>query len=308
MDRDDARLWLERLHAGVQGGIGRKPWNSEQKTRFSGDRKNKIAQSLLDYAEEKGFLNKQQRRNRLTTVQRYLSNPLVRKAMGIDAENADNVSRNRPEPEFDEAVKKFIDDLLHDRVSSRSNKPQIEQYAQDLRSIEALSSERVEPYPLSGVTEDKVEKPRKPQKPPKAGRKKPKYIPYDKEIAEKLEPLGSQKLKRLYWSVCAIKLDDHAPLITVGVWAFLESLTGFAGRSSNTSFADYLSKNRLRQMGFDKSDTQSLTDALDRLSKGGNITKHHQVSATFGEQQLVSDMETLKPVVVKLCEEARQHS
>jgi hypothetical protein len=32
-DEAELSLWLERIHGGVQGGVGRKPWNPEQKTR-----------------------------------------------------------------------------------------------------------------------------------------------------------------------------------------------------------------------------------------------------------------------------------
>ena len=55
-DEAELNLWLERIHGGVQGGVGWKPWNPEQKTRHIGDRKNVLAQSVLDYAEKKGFI------------------------------------------------------------------------------------------------------------------------------------------------------------------------------------------------------------------------------------------------------------
>ena len=50
--KEDVDQWIERIHGGLQGGIGRKSWTAEQKTRFSGDRKNIVAQRILDYAEK----------------------------------------------------------------------------------------------------------------------------------------------------------------------------------------------------------------------------------------------------------------
>lgn len=77
-DRDDLDLWLERTHHGPQGGIGRKSWNSEQKQRHSGGTKNRVALAVLDYAEARGMISNQDRKGKLTTMQRYLGNPLER--------------------------------------------------------------------------------------------------------------------------------------------------------------------------------------------------------------------------------------
>lgn len=56
-NKEERKLWLDRIHGGPQGGIGRKPWNSEQKTRHIGDRKNVTAQTILDYAEKREMLS-----------------------------------------------------------------------------------------------------------------------------------------------------------------------------------------------------------------------------------------------------------
>ena len=51
-DKKSVDMWLERIHGGIQGGVGRKQWNAEQKTRHLGDKKNILAQAVLDYAEK----------------------------------------------------------------------------------------------------------------------------------------------------------------------------------------------------------------------------------------------------------------
>ena len=75
-DKQDVDLWILRIHGGLQGGIGRKTWSAEQKTRHSGDRKNLLAQGILDYAERENVIQAAERKGKLTTVQRYLSNSL----------------------------------------------------------------------------------------------------------------------------------------------------------------------------------------------------------------------------------------
>ena len=111
-DKSKVDVWLDRIHGGVQGGIGRKPWNPEQKTRHIGDKKNLLAQAVLDYAEDKDFISPEQRRGKLTTAQRYLSNLLLRESLGIDSSNLEDISRNRPEGDFDSLLKRFVSDLL----------------------------------------------------------------------------------------------------------------------------------------------------------------------------------------------------
>ncbi|PMU33447.1 hypothetical protein C1Y12_29060, partial [Pseudomonas sp. FW305-47B] len=46
-DASDARIWIERMHGGEQGGIGPRTWNAEQKERWSGGAKNRSAQAFL---------------------------------------------------------------------------------------------------------------------------------------------------------------------------------------------------------------------------------------------------------------------
>ena len=77
-ERKDVRLWLERIHGGEDQGRGRLAWNPEQKTRFTGAEKNALAQQLLDAAESEGFISSDERKRKLSTVQRYSSNRVMR--------------------------------------------------------------------------------------------------------------------------------------------------------------------------------------------------------------------------------------
>lgn len=138
-DRDIAGPWISLRHEGEQGGVGTKSWNSDQKARFhakSGKQKNPDIQSLLlkDYARDKGLLAKDQIESvSITTLTRYLSNPVFRAAMGL----VDNktLTVTVPTEEFERIVKRFLIDTLDQQsgVNSRTNAAERKAYAEKLR-------------------------------------------------------------------------------------------------------------------------------------------------------------------------------
>jgi hypothetical protein len=300
-ERALAKIWLERIHSGTQGGAGRKEWNAEQKTRFTGDTKNATAQALLDYAEAKNIISSEDRNGKLTTVQRYLSNSLVKDALGI-ANGVEAFTRTRPESDFDLALTKFVNDLIvGKKVSSRLNKVHIEDYARELSSTTGLSNTRIDPEP---IVQDKPKDPgnkrkaRPPRKP-----QKPKHINYEKAIYTGLQTLGGAKLPSLYYSICDIPFENHTPLLSVGVWSFFESLTAHMGRDEKTDFVSFFSKQKVSYYGL--GDTfKAITDSLKRIQSAGNTTKHHNISANFNGEQLANDMDTLKGLILKCIEQA----
>lgn len=303
-DEADLHLWLERTHHGPQGGIGRKSWNADQKQRHSGGSKNKVALAVLDYAESKGFISVPDRKGKLTTVQRYLGNPLVREAMGLDISDPEEVCRDRPTEDFDLLIRKFISDLTGEnpKVNSRSRKPEISTYAQELTAMEGQSRARIDPEPLASDIANKGKKERR-RRPGK--QRKPARLPYESGIMSKLKAMNSWKLQNLYNSICSISLQDHTPLLAVGVWSFFETLTAKAGRNDSTDFGSFLSANRLQQYGLgDKRKTRTLRDAVARISGFGNTTKHHETAAAFNSDQLANDMETLKELILQCADDA----
>lgn len=301
-DPETLQIWLDRVHSGAQGGIGRKNWDADQKQRFSGSSKNKLAQAILDYAENEGMITKEQRQGKLTTTQRYLNPESVQEMFGIERSNPEELSRTRPKAEFDTMLRRFMSDLVDGtEVTSRKNKADIVKYARGLTSLPGVTTTRVESEPLA-TTSDVVKsrKRRTPKKPERA-----RHVQYDDEIMNALKGLtSSDKLQSLYYSISAIELERHAPLIAIGVWAFMETLTARAGRGEGTAFDAFLSKNRLAQYGVTGEDQKAVRSALDRVRDYGNQTKHHKLSAAFNGDQINNDMATLKITVLKLIEEA----
>ena len=296
-----ARPWLDRIHKGEQGGIGRREWNAEQKQRFDGGSKNKAAQALLDYAEAEKMISEEEREGKLTTVQRFLVNDIFCETLGLDKSTPDDIRRTRPKEEFDTIVRRFIRDLIKKKdVHSRMNKEAIIDYARPLNSIPAVTATRIEAESLSTGASGKTKK---------SGRKKPKkpekirHVQYEEGIFLALRNFGNEKLSSLYHSISTIDLDPHTPLVAVGTWSFLESLTACAGRNDGTSFEAFLSNAKLNTYGLAGEKT-SLRAAMVRIRECGNTTKHHPFAATFNGDQLNNDMTTLKSVILKCIEEA----
>jgi len=301
---DSARIWLDRIHSGPQGGVGPMPWNADQKARFDGKNKNKASQALLDYAEKEKMISLEDRKRKLTTVHRFLSNDVFREALGFDQSNANDVARTRPKDEFDIVLKRFMRDLVDKKdVHSRMNKKEITTYARPLNSLPNVTIARVDSESLTSETSaSKDRKPRrkKPKTPEKA-----RHVQYDEDIFQALKTYGNGKLESLYHSITAVELDPHTPMVSIGVWAFFETLTVCAGRNNDTSFPAYLTKSKLQTYGI-MGQTKALKDVIARISNHGNTTKHHSVSASFNGDQLNNDMIVLKQVVLKCIDEAAQ--
>ncbi len=111
-DRAAAEPWLKLRHLGEQGGAGTKPWSADAKNRFArGATPDRLAVAVLDRAEAAGWINASTRKSiALTTLTRYLSNPVVRGALGLASPNELRFTHD-PE-EVDSALKHFILDAL----------------------------------------------------------------------------------------------------------------------------------------------------------------------------------------------------
>jgi hypothetical protein len=294
-------LWLDRVHSGTQGGIGRKNWDAEQKQRFSGSSKNRLAQAVLDYAESEGMLTKEQREGKLTTAQRFLSPEAVQETFGIDRSNPEELGRTRPKAEFDVMLKRFISDLVEGKqVTSRMNKPEIVKYARTLSVLPGVSNNRIESEPIVNVaTAKKTRVRRTPRKPERA-----RHVAYSDEISAALKVLENEKLQSLYYSICALELEQHAPIVAIGIWAFMETLTGVAGRADGIAFDAFLSKERLTKFGVTGDDQKAARSSVARIAEYGNQTKHHKVSAAFNGDQINNDMIVLNSTISRLISEA----
>lgn len=299
-DHDDLKYWMGIIHNGVQAGVGRLHWDASQKARHFGSSRNRVALAVLDAAEDLGFLSKEERQGKLTTAQRFLNSSVVREAIGIDTSNPDDVTYNRPIEDFKKQLSRFVEDLKDgNKITSRYNRSQVDAYGRKLASNPEISTERVEPVTVKtvSVTKRKATRRTQPRKP-----RPPSHLEYDKQLASVLEAHANSKLEALYYSICAVHVE-HALLLSIGVWAFIESLSALAGRNANTDFVAFYSNQRLSGYGLGSGKALGpIRDALTRISRNGNATKHHQISGNFDSAQLVNDLATITPLLIKTAE------
>lgn len=301
-DRAAVDLWLTRIHDGEQGGIGRRKWSADQSARHSGSTKDKLALVVLDYAERKGLISAEERKGTLTTVSRYVTKAPVQAALGIDASDLTNIKVTKPEGDVDALLGKFLGDLGSGYVNSRAKGVEtFKAYARELEAVELSGKGKVEPKLL--------EKGSKAKKPTRRRQKvKPRTtVTHDHEIMDALKGLDSQKLISLYDSITVVPLTQHAPLVTVGAWAFMESLSGLAGRGEGANFQSFFSKERRGKYGLPTGkDSKAITEALEQLSTSGDVTKHDAIKANFDGNQLANIMDTLRDLILKCIEEVEE--
>lgn len=336
-NRKDIAVLLERVHGGANKGRGRLQWTGEQKARHLKQSKNDLAVALLDWGEDEGLITAQKRKRKMSTVQRYVSNPSLRRYLGVGM--VDKTPYRYFEIEgFRRVMAKFLDDLANRRLTTRDNSDAIRDYSNELTKIDGYPSGRIEEgvplfddggdnvdseldekapdskltnhgedssnpprvvmgdrEELAGLSSGGTQAVRRPKLPPK--------IPQNAEVKAALDGLGNFKITQLYYSICAIEVAKHTPLLTVGIWSLLESLTGLAGRNSGTSFGSFLSHNRLKAFGADDNDERKTWIAIvNRLAEVGNTTKHNPTAAYFNTEQLVNDFQSIERLLLLLAE------
>ena len=255
------------------------------------------AQVFLDYAEAKGMITKEERKRKLTTVQRFIGNEVFKETLGLDQTDPNQLARTRPEADFDTIARRFVRDVVGGRANSRMNRAEIIQYARPLSSMSGVTTVRIPAEALSVVTGRRPVRRATSRRPARA-----RHVQYEEEIAAALKSYGNEKLQNLYHSICTIDLDPHTPIVAIGVWAFFETLTACAGRNDNVAFTAFLGNAKLATYGV--TGDRALRPALDRVRDYGNTTKHHSVAGTFNGDQLNNDIIVLKTVILKCIEEA----
>lgn len=302
-DHKELRFWMENIHGGEQGGVGRKRWDTEQKERHTGSTRNAVALALFDVAQQLKYITKDQRKRRLTTFSRYVNSRAMKEALGIDDADKSNIKFDRTSDDFKAMLKVLIKDLLDGEITSRDNlDPKIISYARGLADRADVTAKRTTSRPIGEVlgagkgtqktTSTQRQKPKKPDAPTK-------IVP-DETLQGALDAFGNNKLERFYYSICDVSAEHHTQLVAVGAWAFIETLTACVGRNEGTSFVAFFSDSRLGEYGVAKGQNRNVVkDALQRLAHGGNTTKHHPLGAAYNGAQLINDMAVVTPLLIQ---------
>ncbi|MBB3212579.1 hypothetical protein FHW67_001862 [Herbaspirillum sp. Sphag1AN] len=139
-DRKESRSWISLRHEGEQNGIGTRTWDARQITRFNAQSEgasnpNIQASLLIEYARREHLL-KADRIDELsiTTLTRYLSNPVFRHVLGLI--DTKTLTISVAVEEFNRVVIKFLNDALDpaSEVGSRSTAADRKAYGEKLRN------------------------------------------------------------------------------------------------------------------------------------------------------------------------------
>lgn len=160
--REEARHWLELRHGGELDGAGVVRWDTEQAQRFHGRRGNQADKAIrfVDaieeaYPDNEGIqrLLLDVRRSRLTTLGRLVSDPYVRRRLGITLD-ADRVRARYSSEDLQPAIERILSDLSGSKprvsVTGLKTKDQRQTYIEDLvKKVLSGAARSADDHPLS---------------------------------------------------------------------------------------------------------------------------------------------------------------
>ena len=146
--REEADVWLDRLHGEPPDGTARRKWDAAQKARASsGTSRNTAALQFLDWAKRTGRMTAADSQRRITTVQRSIGNPDVRAALGLVGVQNGGLRRVVPMSVFEPRADRLIAEL-DSTLTSRSGKEERDVFVADLLKELGDPEPRVDPKRL----------------------------------------------------------------------------------------------------------------------------------------------------------------
>ncbi|MHB1230863.1 MAG: hypothetical protein ACYCY3_11220, partial [Halothiobacillus sp.] len=179
-----------------------------------------LALAVLDRAEEFGRIDTEQRRKyAITTLTRYLSNPLVREALGLGSHR--ELQYTHEASEVDTALRQFLIDASPQSdgskplVHSRSLKPEIVTYARAL-NMRGVSPQTPLPSPVEPPEPGKSTTPSKSRG--KQHPEKRKFLTPTSFVINH----SDKALLRLWHELRTTPIDDHEFAVNYLLRAFVE--------------------------------------------------------------------------------------
>jgi hypothetical protein len=206
--RDAARQWIELRHLGAQAGAGTRPWNTTQKARFvRGTSPDHLALAVLDRAEKGGWIDQSTRRRiGITTLTRYLGNPVVRAALGLGSRS--ELVFTHDAAEVDAALKQFLTEALPSvggseaKVNSRTKAADWKVYGQSLHA-RGIAPTTLLPAPVTAPPPTAAVAPPARGRPLRHPSDRPYVIPPDFQVRH-----GDKPLQRLIRELKSLKPDE----------------------------------------------------------------------------------------------------
>ncbi len=243
-DRAHADPWLAIRHEGEQNGVGTRAWSPRQKERHNrkgaragGVNPNAQAASLLDYAVNRSLITPDQHDGiSITTLTRFLSNPLLRDALGLDT--ARDLTTRASQEEVDRAAKRFLKDAYAGSgVTSRTSKLDRTAYAERLRKDGIAVTTRGAAARLldASVGRAAESKQRSRSRHSRSPDTRPNVIPVDF-----VYPIKEKILKRIYDELRSIDSHAHSFAATYLLRAFIEKTITTYSKQKNIPHASEL--------------------------------------------------------------------
>lgn len=257
--RSEANNWIALRHTGENDGKGTVQWSRVQQQRFAGG---DPALQALDFVREYAELSDEESKLLgpkfpLSTLERLIYTPDVRKLLGIDIKESKLTTR-LPASELLKPLRKIILDLAQKkmRVTALKSKAQMLEYVSGLKRPDSpdLSKAVGEPRTVEDISKkDFADAPKK-----KSGGKPPprKADPSDrKSIVPKGCPLNvaNNRAAEIYKELRTLRLEDHPNAIAVLFRVFLELSTD-----------QYLTQNSIS------------LDEMQPSPNGGSPRRHHK--------------------------------
>jgi hypothetical protein len=272
--RAAANPWIQQRHATTNDGRSIVKWNGVASARFRG--RNPALQAL-DFVLAHGHLTEDERnkvleRFPITTLDRLLSTPAVRTAIGVEIDDGKLFSA-LPADEIIKPIKRFVLDLAnkHVNVSKLKTRDQQMEYVTDLGpDTPNLSKRMAKSRPIDEIMENDFGKPKsdtKPKpKPKRKAKKSPRVTLIPKDVVLNIT---NAKIAEIEEELRTLLLAKHKHSIAVLFRVFLE-----------TSVDHFLNEHGLSTTYStpggtkDKSLNKKTKEAIDHLISLGEPKKH----------------------------------
>ena len=294
-DEDNMKEFIRRMHTNYKD-VRRKRWSAEAQEKQFKIGKNALAVAVNKFADENGLYKNEEEKIDITTLQRWAGKPSMKALLGIEATKGE-VNSFRSKTETKKVVKALLEEIRKDKNPSRQNKDHIEVIASGMQARLGLKEASSKGKRLSSVTKTRAKTTALAPsiKPPTV-----KQIAHDSELYKGFQKLGLVKIASLYFSLTNTRLKDNVPMLSVTLWSILECMTKAHGNVDG--FKSYMSKNRLAGFGLcstarRNNDYKKFDEALDRISRKGNATKHEILGGGFDALELFTDAAIITPIL-----------
>jgi len=297
-DEKQMKAFIRRMHSNYNGA-GRRRWSTAAQEREFAIGKNALAVEVNTFAKKNGVYKKHEKEIDVTTLQRWANKSGMKAVLGVE-NNKSGTIRFRSVNDTKKAIRALFNEIFNDENPSRRNKDYIEIVASQIQSRLGFTAASSKPKLLSSGKAPKIEISKEeptpsPPRPPQV-----KHIAHDAELYKGLQDLEFHKLASLYYSLTKTKLKDNVPMLSVTAWSIIECLT--VAHGSTSDFRSYLNKKLISDMGLcglGKRDNKfkKFDEALDRISRKGNATKHEVLSGGFDPTEIATDIAILTPLL-----------